>query len=380
MSGRDLPRARLLALLQDLIRIPSLNPILVPARPAGEAAVAEFARHWLRDAGVDAWLEEAAPGRPNVVAQVGGDNGPTLVLCAHLDTVDASGMSIPPFEPRLEGDRVYGRGAYDMKGGVAASMAAIAAMAGEPPAGRVMLALVADEEDSSLGATHFTRHHAADGCIVTEPTEERLVVAHKGFVWFEMTTRGRAAHGSRWAVGVSAIGRMATVIRALEDHDRVELRGRTHPLVGPASLHCALIEGGSGISTYAAECRMQVERRTVPGEAAGDVARELAEVAARADPEVEVRMKFARDPMECDADAAVVRAIRGALADHGGSLPADTGVAFWTDAAIFAAAGIPAVNFGPVGEGAHAAVEWVDLASVERCARILTDAARRFCS
>jgi acetylornithine deacetylase len=374
-----LSRERVGKLLQELVRIPSENPILVPGRPDGEAAVAKYALGWLRAARVDAWLEEAAPGRPNVVGRVGSGAGPTLVLCGHTDTVAGAGMSIPPFEPTVDGSRVYGRGAYDMKCGVAAAMAAVAALRDAPLAGSVLLALVVDEEYASAGAEHFVANHAADACILTEPTEGRLIVAHKGFVWAELTTTGRAAHGSLWDEGISAIGRMAAVIAELELHDREDLRRRTHPLVGPASLHCSLIEGGSGISTYAAECRLKVERRTLPGEEAPQVLRELADVAARPGERVELKGILDRPAMACDPDADVVRVLRDVLTETSTGAPVETGVAYWTDAALFAAAGIPAINYGPSGTGAHAAVEWVDLDSVVECAKVLAESARRFC-
>jgi len=375
-----LARDRIVELLQGLVRIPSANPTLVPDRPDGEAAVARFAHEWLEQAGLEVWLEEAEPGRPNVVGRVGDGSGPVLVLCGHIDTVAGSGMEIPPFEPTVDGSRLYGRGSYDMKCGVAAAMAATAAVRDEGLPGSVLLALVVDEEYASLGASHFVAHHTADGCILTEPTEGAMVVAHKGFVWAELSTDGLAAHGSRWDEGVSAIGRMAPVIAELERHDREELRQRTHPRVGPASLHCSLIEGGSGISTYAAECRLKVERRTLPGEDADEVLTEIAAVAARSGQRVAVEAILDRPPMECDADAAVVRVLRSVLADTAGGPPPVTGVEYWTDAALFTAAGIPALNYGPSGTGAHAAVEWVDIDSVVDCARVLAESARRFCS
>ena len=237
--------AGVLDLLRELIRIPSVNPTLVPDEAHAEAAVATFACDWLARQGVRAWLEEAAPGRPNAVAEVGVGGGPSLVFCAHLDTVGTAGMTIPPFDPRFEDGKVFGRGSYDMKGSVAAAMSAVAGLARTGLRGRVSLALVADEEYASAGALDFVRRHKADGCILTEPSEGRLILGHKGFVWAEVVTAGRAAHGSRWDLGVSAIGKMGRIITALERFDREVLRQRAHPLVGPASMHCALVQGGA---------------------------------------------------------------------------------------------------------------------------------------
>ncbi|HSB73399.1 MAG TPA: M20/M25/M40 family metallo-hydrolase [Candidatus Methylomirabilis sp.] len=380
MRPEMVSRGAVLDVLQQLVRIPSVNPTLVPEEAKGEAAVAAFACDWLSRQGVRAWLEEAAPGRPNVVAEVGVGGGPSLVLCAHLDTVGTAGMTISPFEPRLEEGKVFGRGSYDMKGSVAAVMAAVAGLARTGLRGRVTAALVADEEYASIGATDFVRRHNADGCILTEPSEGRLILGHKGFVWAELVTTGRAAHGSRWDLGVSAIGKMGRIIAALEQFDREVLRKRVHPLVGPASMHCALVQGGAGLSTYAAECRLKVERRTLPGETPEQFVRELEGIARQAGEEADVRCLFDRSPLLCDREAPVACRLRDAVQAVTGRAPAEAGVAYWMDAAIFAAAGIPTVNYGPSGAGAHEAVEWVDLDSVVICARILVEAARRFCS
>jgi acetylornithine deacetylase len=289
-------------------------------------------------------------------------------------------MSIPPFEPTVADGRVYGRGSYDMKGSVAAIMSAAAALARKRPRGRVRLALVADEEYASVGAMDFVRRYPADGCIVTEPAEGKLVLAHKGFVWAKVTTSGRAAHGSRWDLGVSAIGKMARIITALEEFDRVQLRQRVDPLVGPASLHSALISGGVGLSTYAPECELQIERRTIPGETASQVQRELDALVRRVDADAVVECFFDRPPLASDAGSRVARVLGEAIAAVTGRRAEEGGVQFWMDAAIFAQAGIPTVNYGPAGAGAHEAVEWIDLDSAVICANVLVEAARRFCS
>lgn len=378
MDHRTASPAEVLDALQLLIRTPSVNPTLAPDENASEAAIAAAARDWLIAHGVRSWTEEAAAGRPNAVAEVGDGHGPTLIFCAHLDTVGTSGMAIPPFEPRLEGSRVYGRGSYDMKGSAAAIMGAAAALAREGLAGRLLVALVADEEHSSLGAQDFIKHHPADACVLTEPSEGRLVLGHKGFVWAEIVTRGHAAHGSRWDLGVSAIGKMGRIIAALEEFDRRTLRSRVHPLVGPASQHCTLIEGGTGHSTYAERCVLQVERRTLPGETPDQVLAELREVVAVAGEDAEVRSSLDRPPLVCDRNAKVAACLRDAVSAVTGTAPEEIGVGYWMDAALFAAAGIPTVNYGPAGAGAHEAVEWVELDSVVTCAEVLVETARRF--
>ncbi len=367
-------------LLEELIRIPSVNPTLSPGESQGEEVLASFAKDWLRDRGVAARLEEVAPRRPNLVAEVGGGDGPTLVLCGHIDTVSAVGMSIAPFEPRREGSRVFGRGAYDMKGGVAAAMAATAALADANDfTGHVLLALVVDEEHASVGADRFVAQHRADACIITEPTEGRLILKHKGFVWSEIVTQGVAAHGSRPDLGVSAIGLMGRVIEALTRFDRDVLNARSDPDLGPASLHPAVIEGGAGLSTYAPECRLKIERRTLPGETADQVTKEMRDLVSEIGVPAELSTFFHRTPLVCDPEEPIVAALRDAATHVIGRPPEESGVAYWTDAAIFDAAGIPALNYGPAGEGAHAAVEWVDADSVVNCARVLVETARRFC-
>jgi acetylornithine deacetylase len=374
-----LSREAVLEVLQRLVRTPSVNPSLAPGEGMGEAAVAGVARDWLVERGIEAWVEEVAPGRANAVARIGSGSGPTLVFCAHIDTVSTEGMTIPPFEPRVEGNRVYGRGSYDMKGGAASLLSAVAKLAQENLAGTVMVALVADEEYSSIGAQHFVANHKADACVVTEPSEGRLILAHKGFVWVEIKTEGRAAHGSRWELGVSAIAKMARIVAALEEFDRVKLREHTHPLVGSASQHCATIHGGSGLSTYAPSCTLEVERRTIPGETPEQVMREIREVIATAGEEADVRLMLDRAPLVCGRESRIATSVRGAAKQVCGQEPVEAGVAYWMDAAIFAGAGMETVNYGGDGDGAHQAVEWADLDSVVSCAKVLAETGRRFC-
>ncbi len=398
----DILQANALDALQLLIRTPSVNPSIDPEHGSGEAEIARVACEWLSSRGVRGWTEDAGPDdgeryesgghrpplqRVNAVAGIGEGKGRTLVLCAHLDTVATAGMTIPPFEPRVEAGRVYGRGAYDMKGSAAAIMASMVTLAQESLPGRVLAALVADEEYASLGAQDFIRRHRADACVLTEPSEGRLVLAHKGFVWIEITTRGRAAHGSRWDLGVSAIASMGRIISALDEFDRTELRRRTHPLLGPASGHASMISGGSGLSTYAEKCVLQVERRTLPGESTAAVLDEVTQVVERAGcsasvpgagGNAEIRILLDRPPLVCDRDAQIALAVRESATAVTGRAPEEIGVGYWMDAALFAAAGIPTVNYGPAGAGAHEAVEWVDLDSVTSCAQVLIETARRF--
>jgi acetylornithine deacetylase len=265
-----------------------------------------------------------------------------------------------------------------MKGSAAAVLCAAAAVARQPFDGKLLVALVADEEYASIGAQHFVEHHTADACILTEASAGKLILAHKGFVWVEIVTSGKAAHGSRWDLGISAIGKMGHIVAALEDFDRDVLRRRQHPLVGPASQHCALINGGTGLSTYADRCTLMIERRTLPGEDAESVLAELRDVIARTGEPADVRCILARPPLTCDRDDAIAAHVRQAAHKVSGRLPEEAGVAYWMDAALFAAAGISTVNYGPDGAGAHEAVEWVDIDSVAQCAAVLAEAAKGF--
>jgi acetylornithine deacetylase len=380
MPENSVSKSEVLEILQELIRTPSVNPSIAPEEGRGEEAIAKVARQWLEAKGVKSWLEEAAPGRPNVVAEIGAGKAGTVVFCAHLDTVGTMGMTISPFEPRLDGNRMYGRGSYDMKGSAAAVMSAAAALAREDFRGKVSVALVADEEYASIGAQDFVKRHKANGCVLTEPSEGRLILAHKGFVWAEIVAKGRAAHGSRWDLGVSAIAKMAKIVSALEEFDQQQLRSRTHPLVGAASQHCSLIRGGSGLSTYAEECTLQVERRTLPGELPENVIKELETVVRSTGEEAEVRRLLDRPPLSCEPNAKIANCVRESARSVTGRLPETGGVGYWMDAALFAAAGIPTVNYGPAGAGAHEAVEWVDVESVLETAKVLVETARIFCN
>src|SRR5919197_1342537 len=193
--------ADLTALLSSLVAIDSVNPSLVPGG-AGEARIADFIERWAHEVGLQAERLEETPGRPSVLVRAPGTGGGrNLLLCGHIDTVNVEGMT-DPHRPRIDGDRLYGRGAYDMKAGVAAALMAAREAARLGLAGDVVVAAVADEEHASLGVQEALRHVTADAAIVTEPTELEIVVAHKGFIWAEATVRGKAAHGSRPDLGV----------------------------------------------------------------------------------------------------------------------------------------------------------------------------------
>ncbi len=372
-------------LLEAIVRLPSVNPSLVPGAP-GEGEVARYLAEACRRLGMRVTVDEPAPGRPNVVAVLpGAAGGRSLMLNGHTDTVGDAGMEAP-FAPARRGDRLYGRGAYDMKGSLAAMVGAVAGLldAGLRPRGDVILAFVADEEYLSLGTASIAGRVRADAAIVTEPTSLGIGVAHKGFAWATIRTHGRAAHGSDHRAGIDAILHMGRVLGALERFDREVLSCRTHPLLGRASLHASTIEGGEGWSTYPPSCVLALERRTLPHETDEAVRQDLEgilRVLARDDPQFRASLAVtgARPGLEVDRDSEIVRALHRAHAEVVGTAPAYVGMAYWCDAALLAAAGVPAVVFGPSGEGMHARVEYVDLPSVVTCARVLAGAIAAFC-
>ena len=361
-------------LLADLVAIDSVNPVLVPGG-AGEAAVAAFVADWMGRAGAETALQEVAPGRPNVIARVrGSGGGRDLMLNAHMDVVGVDDMT-DPFRPRIEDGRLYGRGAFDMKGGLAATMLAAARLAGAGLRGDVIVTGVCDEEYASIGCEALAEAVWADAAIVTEPSGLEVCIAHKGFVWLQVETAGVAAHGSRPDLGVDAIAAMGEVLRGLTDLAGDLAAGPAHGLLGPGSVHASLIEGGRELSSYPDRCLLSIERRTIPGETRELVEQQVRELAGGAD----VRVVFERKPFEVDRDAPIVQTVRRHAADRLAADPPIVGNSAWMDAAVLSAAGIPTVVFGPSGEGAHATQEWVDLASVAACADVLETVAREFC-
>jgi acetylornithine deacetylase len=367
-----------------LVEIESINPDVVPGG-SGEAAIARFVAEWCERAGLQTSLEQASPGRPNVVAAARGTGGGrSLILNAHMDTVGVAGMT-DPFTPSVEGGRIYGRGAYDMKGSLAACMLATLAASRRSLSGDVILTAVADEEFASVGTAATVAGTGAHAAIVTEPTEMQVAVAHRGFVSFEIETLGRAAHGSRPELGIDAIAKMGRVLVGIEELDGSLRSAPTHPRLGSGSVHASLIEGGQEYSSYPARCRLQAERRTIPGETVEGVEREIravVEQAAEDDPDfaAQVRVLASREPFEVDEHEPIVEILRRHAAAVLGREPEVVGVPFWADSGLLAPAGVPTVLFGPRGEGAHAEVEWVEIADLEKCIEIYVAVAAELCS
>jgi acetylornithine deacetylase len=376
-SSVKLPAIR--ELLAQLVAIDSVNPTLVPGRP-GEAEIARFVAAWLERHDVAVEYHDLGSGRANVIGRVRGrgrGHGRGLLLNAHLDTVGLGGGDAA-LSPRVEGNRLYGRGALDMKGSLSVIMLVAAAVAEHPLVGDLIVTAVADEEAYSVGTEAVAKEVTADAAIVAEPTEMQVVVAHKGFAWLEIATEGVAAHGSRYDLGVDAIARMGPVLVGLTELDeRLRAEDESHPLLGGASVHASLIEGGRELSTYPDRCIVKIERRTLPGETVHDVEEELTGITGGG---ATVKTLFVREPLATPPDEAIVAALLERATAILDRRPEMVGVPFWTDAALLSAAGIPTVVFGPRGAGAHADVEWVDLDDLVRLAEILLQTASSFCS
>jgi acetylornithine deacetylase len=371
--------------LAALVRINSVNPKF-SVGSTDELAIAMHLDDVMRALGMEVTLYDSAPRRTSVVGRLrGSGGGRSLMLYGHIDTVGIDGMSAP-LSARVRNGRMHGRGTYDMKGGVAACLAAAKAIvdSGERLAGDVVVVGAADEEVASTGMAEVLKHVRTDAAIVTESTELQLCLAHKGFCWMEVEVEGRAAHGSRFEEGIDANMAMGRFLGRLDMLER-ELRKRApHALVGPPSLHAAVILGGSGTSTYAAHCRLEIERRTIPGETEDDALAEIQSIldtlaSGDATFRGRVRPLLSRGSFEARPDSLIAQTVQGIATSVLGVPPKIIGEPYWMDAALLADAGIETVVIGPSGAGAHAANEWVDLTSVQSVAEILARAASSFC-
>jgi acetylornithine deacetylase len=371
-------------LARELIRIDSRNPSLVANAP-GEGEVARALGEVLASWGFDVELRDAAAGRPNVIARIGRPGGRALMFNGHVDVVGVEGMTHAPWSAEERDGRIFGRGASDMKGGVAAMCAAAARAANDTLDGELIVAAVVDEEYESAGTRALVAAGVrADAAIVTEPTGLAIMPAHKGFVWITVTTHGRAAHGSRWDIGVDAIRHIGHVLAELDRLDAETLPGRSHPLLGRPSAHASLIEGGTGMSTYPDRCALRIERRTLPGETVEHVRDEIDAACARVreripDFRADVSVDLAQQPSDVATDAPIVLALSDAL--RAASLPVRVeGMSAWTDAALLNAAGIPAICFGPGDMGlAHAAEEFISAHEIDRATDVLARVAAAWC-
>ena len=381
----QIARGDAVALARALVAIDSRNPALVPGGP-GESGCAVLLAGVLREWGFDVELLEQVPGRPNLLARIGPRGASSLMFAGHLDVVGVEGMTHSPFAADVRDGRLYGRGSADMKGGIAAMCAAAATAVTSKSRKGIVIAVVVDEEYESLGMRALLASGIRAGAaVLTEPTRLAICPAHRGFVWMKVAIRGRAAHGSRYDIGVDAITHAGLLLAELDGLERTRDRGLRHHLLGRGSLHASTISGGTGMSTYPESCELAVERRTLPGETPEMALTEIAEAIGRVkerDPrfEASVTLTTAQLPSEVDGEAPIVRELASAIRAEGLASVVE-GLSAWTDAALLNEAGIPAICFGPGDIGlAHSAEEWVALDEIEKAKKVLWRLASEWCS
>lgn len=373
-------RGDALALTRALVSIDSRNPLLVPGAP-GESEAAGFLASVLTDWGFRVEIADAAPNRPNVVARIGSSGGRSLMFNGHLDVVGVEGMLHPPFDPVMRDGRVYGRGSTDMKGGIAAMCAAALAAADSGIAGEIIIAAVADEEFESLGTKALIDSGVrADAAVIAEPTRLAICPAHRGFAWFDIDIAGRAAHGSRYDLGIDAITNAGLLLAELDRLEHDILPMKSHALLGRPSVHASMISGGTGYSTYPDKCRLGVERRTIPGETALEALTEIELLCEgirtrRQNFEALITLGAAQPPSDVRVDAPIVTALEKACIAERKRAHIE-GLSAWTDAALLNQAGIPAICFGPGDLSlAHSAEEFVEVREIELATAILKNLA-----
>lgn len=379
-----LERGDAVGLARALIGVDSRNPSLVPGGP-GEAQAAHLLAGVLKSWGFRVELQDAAPNRPNVIARIGTPGPRSLMFNGHLDVVGIEGMHHAPFDAGERNGRIYGRGAADMKSGIAAMCAAAALASASLTHGELIVTAVVDEEFASRGTRALLEHGVrADAAIVAEPTQLAIMPAHRGFAWIDLVFHGRAAHGSRYDMGIDAIRHAGLVLAELDAFDTTVLATRTHPLLGHASLHASTVSGGTGMSTYPDRCELKIERRTLPGETPAQVTAEVEAACARVrrlhpDVRVDVAMTLAQNASDVNTDAPIVRALTRGL-EHQAIPVRVEGMSAWTDAALFNDANIPAICFGPGDISlAHGPEEYVEIEQISRAAAVLERLATGWC-
>lgn len=371
-----------IALTAKLVSINSVNPSLIPGS-AGEGEIADYCTAWFEHHGFETHRLEQTLGRPSVVGvRKGTGGGKSLMLNGHYDTVSISGYDGDPLDARIENDKLYGRGAFDMKSGVAAMM--VAATKATNLAGDVIVCCVADEEHASMGTAEVLEHFTADAGIVTEPMSLEPTLWHKGFIWMDVVIHGRAYHGSRPEFGIDAIAKAGHFLAALDQFATGMNARDGHPQLGPGSIHASRISGGEEASSYPAECRITIERRTIPGETPRLVEEEIADILDKLVIEVpdfaySLEMGLVRQPFETDEHSGIAQAVLRHAETVLGRQPKKRAEPFWTDAALMHEAGIPSLLFGADGFGAHAAEEWVDVHSVHQLTAVLEGVIAEWC-
>ena len=370
--------------LADLVRINSVNSFYEGG--AGEREIATWVRGFFEQRGMEVWEQKVFPGRPNVIARLPGrDPSRRVILEAHMDTVSVQGMGIPPFEPRVEDGRLFGRGSCDTKAGLAAMMHAVASLheEGVRPPCEVWMAAVVDEEFSYRGVVKLCEDLTAHAALVAEPTGLRAIIAGKGVLRWRIVVRGKAAHSSKPHLGVNAISHAARIVLAIEE-DHARLAAKVHPLLGSATVNVGMIHGGVQVNFVPDACAIEIDRRLLPGESGPAV---LAHYQGLLDelkgqhPTLDAVMEPPRimdEAMETAADSAPARLASAVLAEMG--LDARLGgVPFGSDASKLSREGIPSLIIGPGSiDQAHAAVEFVEITQVEQAAEFYRNFILRF--
>ncbi len=376
--------------LASLVRINSVNSSYEGG--PGEREIAAWVRRFFEQHGIEVWEQEVFPGRPNVIARLPGrDASRRVILEAHMDTVSVQGMSIPPFEPRVEDGKLYGRGSCDTKAGLAAMMHAVASLHedGIQPPCEVWLAAVVDEEFSYRGVVKLCESlagqasPAAHAALVAEPTGLRAIIAGKGVLRWRIVVRGKAAHSGKPHLGVNAISHAARVVLAIEE-DHARLAANVHPLLGPATVNVGIIQGGVQVNFVPDTCAIEIDRRLLPGESGPAVLAHyqgLLDKLKAQHPTFDAVMEPAKimdEALETAADSAPAQLASAVLSEMG--LDATLGgVPFGSDASKLSRAGIPSLIIGPGSiDQAHAAVEFVEIAEVERALTFYRDFILRF--
>jgi acetylornithine deacetylase len=372
-----------LELLEDLVRIDSINPMLETNAP-GETQIAEFVRDWCDSRQLETQWVEPVKGRPSVIAVARGrGGGRSLMLNAHLDTVGTNGMA-DPFTPRLENGFLFGRGACDMKASLAVCLKTLERARDLHLSGDVILTAVSDEEHGGIGTESVLKVCTAAAAILTEPTGLEVCVAHRGFAVFEIQIMGRASHSSQPELGINAINGLGWVLLEIEALNQNLKRREPHSLLGHGHAQATIVAGGSALFTTPASATISLERRTLPRDTRAVIETEVDEMLWRIrnqHPEFEAswNMTLHREPFRVEAQSPILQTVTRALQAHNLE-PKMTGAPYWMDSALIAAKGIPTVILGPTAHDLHGANERVDLSELERLEQILISVVQEFCA